>query len=89
MDLRLGELSHQFKYQINDYLIVTLCTVIQFVWEISEESFKAAHESIDIATAQFLDKLTHIKTSLFICYRRIERHQEVEKTIAYFIVRKT
>ena len=50
---------------------------------------RVGHESIDITTAQFLDKLTHIKTSLFICYRRIERHQEVEKTIAYFIVRKT
>ena len=89
MDLRLGELPHQFKYQINDYLIVTLCTVIQLIWEISEESFKAVHESIDIATLQFVNELTNIKTTLLIRNRCIKWYQKIEKTIANFIVRKT
>ena len=45
---------------------MTLSLVIQLVRKICKESFKAVHESINIACTQFLNKLTYIKASFFI-----------------------
>ena len=61
---------------------------VQFVGKVGKEGLQAAKKRFVIAYSQFLHELTDVEPLVVIGYRCIIRCQEIDKSVAYFIVRE-
>ena len=84
----IGELSHKFENNIENYLVVTLCLLVQFVVEIGKEGLQAGKKGIVVSTLQFIDELADVKPLIVILHSSIERYQEIHETVTHLIVGK-